>query len=51
MSFGSWVTKNTPTPFERISRTVFATESRNASVASSKSRCASSKKNTSLGFA
>ena len=29
-SFGVWVTKKTPTPFERISRTVCATESRKA---------------------
>ena len=49
-SLGVWVTKNTPTPFERISRTVRAMASRNASLASSNSRCASSKKNTSLGF-
>ncbi len=49
-SFGVWVTKKTPTPFERISRTVCSTESRNASVASSNSRCASSKKKTSFGL-
>ena len=29
-SFGVWVTKNTPTPLERISRTVCSTESTNA---------------------
>ena len=49
-SRGVWVTKKTPTPLERISRTVWAIASRKASEASSKSRCASSKKNTSLGF-
>ncbi len=42
--------KNTPTPFERIRRTVRATASRKASEASSKSRWASSKKKTRTGF-
>ena len=50
MSFGVCVMKKTPTPFERMSRTVCTTASRKASVASAKSRCASSKKNTSFGF-
>ena len=49
-SVGLWVTKKTPTPFERISRTVWAIWSRNAFEASLKSRCASSKKKTSLGL-
>ena len=44
MSFGVWVMKKTPTPFERISRTVWVTDSMNALLAPSKSRCASSKK-------
>ena len=43
-SFGDWVTKKTPTPFERISRTVCSMASMNGLLASSKSRCASSKK-------
>ena len=49
-SVGSWVMKNTPTPFERIRRTVRATASRNAFEAPSNSRWASSKKKTSTGF-
>ena len=48
-SVGCWVTKNTPTPLERISRTVRSSASRNASVASANSRCASSRNTTSLG--
>ena len=50
MSMGLCVTKNTPTPFERISRTTCSTFSSSAGGASLKSRCASSKKNTSFGF-
>ena len=50
MSVGFCVTKKTPTPFERISRTVCATDSRKALLASLKSRCDSSKKKTSLGL-
>jgi hypothetical protein len=50
MSVGCWVQKKTPTPFERISLTVCSMRSRNAFEASENSRCASSKKNTSLGF-
>ncbi len=50
MSVGSWVQKNTPTPFDRISLTVCSTCSRKALDASANSRCASSKKNTSLGL-
>ena len=46
---GTCVPKKTPTPLERIRRTVWATDSRNASVAPLKSRCASSKKKTSFG--
>ena len=49
-SVGDCVTKKTPTPLERISRTVWAIWSRKASEASLKSRCASSKKKTSLGL-
>ena len=33
MSFGIWVQKKTPTPFERINRTVWVTDSTNAFVA------------------
>ena len=47
---GAWVTKYTPTPFERISRTVCSICSSSASEASSKSRCASSKKKHSFGL-
>ncbi|COX47803.1 Uncharacterised protein [Mycobacterium tuberculosis] len=47
---GSWVQKNTPTPLERISFTVCSTCSRKAFEASVNNRCASSKKNTSLGL-
>ena len=43
-SSGSCVTKNTPTPFERMSRTVCATWATNSFGASSNKRCASSKK-------
>ena len=49
-SAGFWVTKYTPTPLERISRTTCSIFSTSASGASLKSRCASSKKNTSLGL-
>ncbi len=49
-SVGDWVTKTTPTPLLRISRTVCAIDSRNALEASRNSRWASSKKNTSLGL-
>ena len=49
-SLGVWVTKKTPTPLERISRTVCAIESRKSLLASLNSRCASSKKNTSFGL-
>ncbi len=49
-SVGLWVTKKTPTPFDRISRTVWAIWSRNAFDASWNSRCASSKKKTSFGL-
>jgi len=44
------VTKNTPTPFERMSRTVRSTDSSNAFVASANRRWASSKRETSFGF-
>ena len=50
MSSGFWVTKYTPTPLERISRTTCSTFSSSAGGASENSRCASSKKNTSLGL-
>ena len=49
-SVGAWVTKKTPTPLERMRRTVCSIWSRSASEASSKRRCASSKKKTSFGF-
>jgi len=49
-SFGVWVTKNTPTPLDRISRTVWAIASRKAFEASRNSRWASSKKKTSFGL-
>ena len=49
-SVGLCVTKKTPTPLERISRTVCAIWSRNALDASLNSRCASSKKKTSFGL-
>ena len=42
--------KKTPTPFDRIKRTVWVTDSRKAFVVSSNRRCASSKKKTSFGF-
>ena len=42
--------KNTPTPLERMSRTVWATCSTNSFGASANSRCASSKKKTSFGL-
>ena len=48
-SVGLCVTKNTPTPFERISRTTCSTLSISAFGASSNSRCASSKNSTSFG--
>ena len=50
MSVGSCEQKNTPTPLDRISFTVCSTWSRNAFDASSNSRCASSKINTSSGL-
>ena len=46
-SFGVWVTKKTPMPFERIRRTVCTVDSTNALLAPSKRRCASSRKKTS----
>ena len=49
-SSGFCVTKNTPTPFERISRTTCSIFSCSAFGASANSRWASSKKNTSFGF-
>ena len=49
-SFGVWVTKKTPTPFERMRRTVWTVDSTNALLASSKRRCASSRKKTSRGL-
>ena len=49
-SLGLCVTKKIPTPFERMSRTTCSTWSRSALLAPSKSRCASSKKNTSFGL-
>ena len=49
-SVGFWVTKKTPTPLDRISRTVWVTDSRNALLAPVNSRCASSRKNTSFGL-
>ena len=49
-SVGACVTKYTPTPFDRMSRAVRSIWSISASDASSKSRCASSKKKTSFGF-
>ena len=48
MSVGAWVAKYTPTPFERMRRTVRSTCSISASDASSKRRCASSKKKAQL---
>ena len=50
MSSGFCVTKYTPTPLERTSRTTCSMRSTSAFGASLNSRCASSKKNTSLGF-
>ena len=50
MSSGFWVTKYTPTPLERISRTTCSIFSSSAFGASLNSRCASSKKNTSFGL-
>ena len=50
MSSGFWVTKYTPTPLERISRTTCSILVSSALGASLKRRCASSKKKTSLGF-
>jgi len=49
-SSGFWVTKYTPTPLLRTSRTTSSMRSVSAAGASLKSRWASSKKNTSLGF-
>ena len=49
MSLGVCVTKTTPTPLERMRRTVWTTWRSNSFVASANSRWASSKKNTSLG--
>ncbi len=49
-SLGDCVTKKTPMPFERMSRTVCSMACRNALLASLKSRCASSKKKTSFGL-
>ena len=48
-SFGVWVTKKMPTPFDLISRTVWVIWSMKALEASLNSRCASSKKKTSFG--
>ena len=50
MSSGFCVTKYTPTPLERIRRTTCSIFSTSAFGASSNSRCASSKKNTSFGL-
>ena len=47
---GFWVTKYTPTPFERISRTTSSMRSSSTLGASLNSRCASSKKKANLGF-
>ena len=49
-SVGAWVRRTIPTPLERISRTVRVIASRKSWLASANSRCASSKKNTSLGW-
>ena len=49
-SLGDCVTKKTPMPLERMSRTVCSIACRNALLASLKSRCASSKKKTSFGL-
>src|SRR5262245_49625402 len=50
MSSGFCVTKYTPTPLLRTRRTTSSIRSTSASGASSNSRCASSKKNASLGL-
>src|SRR5688500_20169401 len=50
MSVGSCVQKKTPIPLDRMSFTVWVIWSRNALEALENSRCASSKKKTSLGF-
>ena len=44
------MTKNTPTPFDRMSRTVCVIAEMKSFDASVNSRCASSKKNTSFGL-
>ncbi len=49
-SAGTWVTKYTPTPLDRMSRAVRSIWSISASDASLNSRCASSKKKHSLGL-
>ncbi len=49
-SLGVWVTKKMPTPFERMSRTVWVIEARKSFDASRNNRWASSKKKTSLGL-
>ncbi|MNC47865.1 hypothetical protein D3C75_969500 [compost metagenome] len=47
---GDWVTKYTPTPLERISRTTCSRRSCNALGVSLNNKCASSKNNASTGL-